>query len=108
MTVEEELRKMGFDADIIYAEGYEKGCKRFCESGYPACFEKAYVESYAEEYMIGFALGVKDAMTRLNKLNKLLFEAGRVDDLIKGAKDKEFQDTLLKEFGLDKKTYETV
>ena len=58
-------------------------------------------------YAQGYEKGYKDITERLNKLNKMLLEAGRLDDLIKASEDKDFQDNLLKEFGLDKKSWET-
>ena len=38
--------------------------------------------------------------TQINELNKKLAQAGRVDDIIKAAEDREYQESLLKEFGL--------
>lgn len=36
----------------------------------------------------------------INELNKKLAQAGRMDDIIKAAEDKNFQDSLIEEFGL--------
>lgn len=41
-----------------------------------------------------------EAREQINKLNKKLAAAGRVDDIIKAAENKEYQDGLIKEFGL--------
>ena len=44
--------------------------------------------------------GLISGQERINKLNCLLIEEGRTDDLIKAAADSEFQSQLLKDFGL--------
>ena len=41
-----------------------------------------------------------EARDRINKLNDMLLEAGRIDDLKASVKDIEFQMKLLEEFGL--------
>ena len=51
-------------------------------------------------YEADFRAARKEARERINTLNRLLFEAGRLDDLYKSTTDREFQDELLKEFGL--------
>ena len=40
------------------------------------------------------------ARGRINMLNDMLLEAGRIDDLKASVKDSEFQTKLLEEFGL--------
>lgn len=40
----------------------------------------------------------KEDRKRINTLNSLLLEAGRIDVLYKSTTDREFQDELLKEF----------
>ena len=53
-----------------------------------------------EQYELGVAKGHADERETLNKLNDLLLESGRLDDLKKSLKDKAFQQNLLEEFGL--------
>lgn len=36
----------------------------------------------------------------INELNKKLAQAGRIEDIIKASEDKEYQDSLIREFGL--------
>lgn len=49
---------------------------------------------------IGKEIGEKLGKSRINELNKQLAKAGRVDDIIKAAEDREYQERLLEEFGL--------
>jgi hypothetical protein len=42
----------------------------------------------------------KDGETRINTLNRLLAENNRADDILKAARDSNYQDKLMKEFGL--------
>lgn len=48
----------------------------------------------------GEKIGEERDRERINTLNNLLIEAGRLDDLQRSTKDREFQEELLKEFGL--------
>ena len=49
---------------------------------------------------IGIQKGEISAMERLNRLNRLLAEQKRTDDIVKAASDPEYQKRLLEEFGL--------
>ena len=53
-----------------------------------------------EAFQEGFDDGFNDGTERINKLNTLLIEDGRMEDLVKAAKDKEYQKALLEEFQL--------
>lgn len=44
--------------------------------------------------------GQKQGKTRINTLNRLLAENNRADDILKAARDSNYQDKLMKEFGL--------
>lgn len=44
--------------------------------------------------------GREEMQERLNKLTLLLAEQGRMDDIVRAAKDKEYQEQLLNEFNL--------
>lgn len=44
--------------------------------------------------------GLAEMQERINALNVKLIEQNRTDDIIKAAKDKEYQEKLFKEFGL--------
>ena len=57
-------------------------------------------EGYAEGHDAGHKSGVQDGILRVNRLIQLLSEAGRMDDIVKAANDKEYQTALLKEFNL--------
>ena len=54
--------------------------------------------------MDGFDKGIKkgqiDGENRINRLNILLANANRIDDITKAARDKKYQRRLLKEFHL--------
>lgn len=62
--------------------------------------EEAIAISREDGFDAGLEKGAADATERLNKLNDLLMEAGRIDDLKKSWKDTAFQKQLLEEFGL--------
>ena len=44
--------------------------------------------------------GHEEGMDRVNRLNRLLAEQNRTDDIIKAAGDKKYQEKLFKEFHL--------
>lgn len=48
----------------------------------------------------GHEEGREEAIEQINQLNLILAEQGRMDDIIKAAKDKEYQEKLFKEFGI--------
>lgn len=84
--------------------------------GYQSDEEVAYMATLEEEYLRksilaerkghaeglekGLEKGHADERETLNKLNNLLLESGRLDDLKKTLTDIAFQEALLKEFGL--------
>ena len=73
---------------LHYEISQEEAMKLSREDGYDAGIAK------------GISLGTSIGEERVNKLNKLLVEAGRTDDLQKSIVDSEYQKTLFKEFGL--------
>ncbi len=73
-----EIEQMARDEG--YAEGHDAG--------------------YTEGHDAGHKSGMQDGISKVNRLIQLLSEAGRMDDIVKAAKDKEYQDSLLKEFHL--------
>ena len=46
------------------------------------------------------AEGLAEGTARANRLNTLLLEQNRIEDLAKAAQDSEYQEQLFKEFGL--------
>jgi len=66
-------------------------------------FEELRREQYEKGLAEGEERGAAKTTERLNKLNDLLMEAGRIDDLKKSWKNPAFQQQLLEEFGLTKK-----
>ena len=77
-----EIEQMARDEG--YAEGHEDGLE----------------EGIKEGIKEGLALGTDTMQEKINRLIIRLTEVGRTEDIIKAAKDKEYQNTLLKEFGL--------
>lgn len=73
---------------LHYEISQEEAMKLSREDGYDAGIAK------------GISLGTSIGEERVNKLNKLLVEAGRTDDLQKAIVDSEYQQALFKEFGL--------
>ncbi|MBQ9926859.1 MAG: hypothetical protein IJO65_02680 [Lachnospiraceae bacterium] len=57
-------------------------------------------EGYSEGRNIGCKEGQKEMQEKMTKLTLLLSEAGRLDEMVKAAKDKEYLNSLLQEFNL--------
>lgn len=61
-------------------------------------------ESYSEGHDVGYGeghdAGCDKGQDRVNLLIIKLSEAGRVEDIMKAAKDKAYQESLFEEFGL--------
>ena len=53
-----------------------------------------------EEKALERAQGLEEGQARINKLNKLLYDAGRMEELLKSMEDKSLQKRLLEEFNL--------
>lgn len=65
---------------MLLEEGIEKGIEKGMEQG-------------IEE-------GVKQGQGRVNTLIVKLAESGRMEDIVRAASDREYQDNLFREFGL--------
>lgn len=68
-----------------------------------------YMKSWEYEKMVhdeafnsGYNDGFTNATEKANQLTILLAEAGRMDDIVRAARDNEFREQLLKEFNLQK------
>ena len=73
----------------------------------PVVFEEVYGMCQALEEIkdrvskrIGEEIGKEIGVTRVNNLNIELSKLGRLDDILKAAQDKEYQEKLFIEFGL--------
>ena len=84
--MEEEARKRG------YAAGREDGYS----DGHEAGFNDGFNDGFSD----GFNDGFSDGKEKVNQLTLLLAKAGRTDDIIRAAADKDYQNQLLKEFAL--------
>ena len=62
--------------------------------------ELTRAEGKAEGIEEGVEIGSANTEARYNKLIELLLNDNRADDLVRAAKDKEFRDSLFKEFNL--------
>ena len=62
--------------------------------------EEAIEMSREDGFEAGFAKGAETVRERINKLNQLLIEGNRFDDLKKSTADAEFQAQLFEEFGI--------
>ncbi len=69
---------------MLLEEGIEKGIEKGIEQGMEQGIEK----------------GVKQGQGRVNALIVKLAEAGRMEDIVRAASDREYQDRLFSEFGL--------
>jgi len=68
-------------------------------------YDDISIEKFAEirgdeKWEDGREIGCKEGTDRVNKLNKLLTDAGRTDDLIKVTTDEKFQAKLFEEYDL--------
>lgn len=57
-------------------------------------------EMLSDERAEGLAEGKQQTLKKVNKLNQLLAEQNRMNDIIKAANDSEYQEQLFKEFNL--------
>ncbi len=63
----------------------------------------SYMKSWEVEELArkeGYKNGYNEGIDQINQLNIKLTEAGRTEDIIKAAHDKEFQNALFEEYGL--------
>ena len=56
-----------------------------------------------ERWEDGRQYGCEEMQNRINQLNALLIEEGRIEDLKKSTEDKNYQEDLLKEYQLNRK-----
>lgn len=85
------------DENIAKIHGFVDKVKRDKEVGIN------YMKSWEREQMIhkeGLEEGLKEGLERVNQLNLKLIEASRTEDMIRAARDREFQEKLFEEFGL--------
>lgn len=62
--------------------------------------KEAWGRGLEEGREVGLKEGLKEGREKINQLNLKLIEASRTEDLIRAARDSEFQKKLLEEFGL--------
>ena len=86
--------------EMIKKEAYDAGVKDGYDSGYGSGYDSGYGSGYDSGYGSGYDSGYDSGVEVVDRLNILLSEAGRTDDIIKAAKDKEYQKQLLEEFCL--------
>lgn len=81
------------DENIAKIHGFVDKVKRDKEVGIN------YMKSWEREQMI-HKEGLEEGLERVNQLNLKLIEASRTEDMIRAARDREFQEKLFEEFGL--------
>lgn len=81
------------DENIAKIHGFVDKVKRDKEVGIN------YMKSWEREQMI-HKEGLEEGLKRVNQLNLKLIEASRTEDMIRAARDREFQEKLFEEFGL--------
>lgn len=62
--------------------------------------EKGYAEGYDSGYDNGYSGGYDNGKSKINQLNARLGEDGRMEDILKAALDREYQEQLFEEFKL--------
>lgn len=84
----EEVKKMSLS---------ERMCAR-----YEAHMKEVRDQNAREDYVRkqGIEQGIEQERIRINALNRLLAEQNRTDDIIRAAKDEEYQKKLYEKFGL--------
>ena len=81
---------------LIREEGKEEGRQAGLEEGRKTGIEEGRKTGIEE----GRKTGIEEGEQRINQLILKLKEAGRIEDIIKAASDAEYQQLLLKEYGL--------
>lgn len=97
-SLEEEKR-------LVYKKAYDKGCKKAYDKGYRGNYAAIYAESYAASYADGYEKGYELFKTEYRKciveLMDAMFEDGRRDEFIAALCDKEKEDRLFREYGIN-------
>lgn len=81
---------------MVHDEAYHDGFSEGREAG----FNDGFSDGFNDGFSNGFSDGFSDATEKANRLTILLAEAGRMDDIVKAARNIEFREQLLKEFEL--------
>lgn len=81
---------------MVHDEAYSDGFSEGREDGY----KEGLAAGREDGFNDGFNNGINNATEKANQLVLLLAEAGRLDDIVNAAKDKDFRESLLKEFHL--------
>ena len=79
-----------------YKEGHDEGYSVGHDEGRREGRSEGYSEGRSEGHSEGSAL----MQERINQLILKLIDTGRTDDIVKAAKNKEFQEELFKEFDI--------
>ena len=77
----------------IYEYDEEKHMRQTRAEGYEA--------GEAAGMIKGEVIGIQKGEARLNRLNRLLAEQERTDDIVKAASDPQYQKKLFEEFGME-------
>ena len=79
--------------EIGEQKGREQGLKQGLEQGLEKGREQGLEQGLEEGLTIG-----EEQLKKVNELNRKLVELNRVDDILKAATDKEYQQKLFEEF----------
>ena len=79
------------------SEVYDMLLTEFDEERYERTLRQDALEEGIEK---GIEKGIEVEKKRLNKLNEILLSEGRIEDLRKSTVNQEYQNQLMKEFGL--------
>lgn len=93
-SLEEEKR-------LVYKKAYDKGCKKAYDKGYGGNYAVIYAESYADGYEKGYELFETEYRKCIVELMDAMFEDGRRDEFIAALCDKEKEDRLFREYGIN-------
>ena len=82
---------------LVYKKAYDKGRKKACDKGYGG----NYAVLYAEGYEKGYELFKTEYRKCIVELMDAMFEDGRRDEFIAALCDKEKEDRLFREYGIN-------
>ena len=82
---------------LVYKKAYDKGYR----GNYAAIYAESYAASYADGYEKGYELFKTEYRKCIVELMDAMFEDGRRDEFIAALCDKEKEDRLFREYGIN-------
>ncbi len=96
----DDKKRLEYEAREKALRDYNSQVKSYYDRGHAAGQEEGRAEGREEGRAEGRAEGCEEGISRVNSLYGKLADLGRVDDMVRAAKDRTFLEELLLEFGL--------